>query len=304
MAYITVIGSLNMDLVLHVHELPKEGETVLGAKMLEGAGGKGGSQAAAIGKLEVPVCMIGKLGLDHYGEHLLESLNHAGVSTEHILRSSSRTGVALVTVDKSGKNHIVVMPGANFDLTPDDIAGKKQAIEECEIVVLQLEIPMKTVEYTLSLAKQIGKTTILNPAPAQKMSRDVLQYVDFLILNEHELVDLVGTVFHNEHKIQNISKVFLNQGVQAMIVTLGEQGCCYIDGQTFKRYGAYNVAVKDTTGAGDSFIGGFVASYIKKRDIDLAIEFAQKVAAITVTRFGAQSSFPTLDEVFQLDFSN
>jgi ribokinase len=294
---IVVVGSLNMDLVVQVEELPKEGETLLGIAMSENPGGKGANQAVAIGKLQASVSMIGRVGKDAHAARLLDSLQEAGVDTGYILESAAQTGIALVTVDGHGNNHIIVVPGANFELSVEDMEQQKEAIEQCEIVVLQLEVPMATVTYTLQLAKQLGKITILNPAPAQSLSRELLQYVDLLIPNEHELQSLSGIEVVDEASLKEAAYALLDQGVQALIVTLGGEGCCYVSRERFARFPTVKVQAVDTTAAGDSFIGGFVTGYLKHRDIDAAIAQAQKAASITVTRHGAQVSLPTWEEL-------
>jgi ribokinase len=296
---VVVVGSLNMDLVVQVQELPKEGETLLGIAMSENPGGKGANQAVAIGKLQASVSMIGRIGKDAHGSSLLDSLQKASVDTQYILESAAPTGIALVTVDGHGNNHIIVVPGANYELAAEDIEQQRAAIEQCEIVVLQLEVPMATVAYTLQLAKQLGKTTILNPAPAQPLSQDLLQYVDLLVPNEHELQSLSGIEVVDEASLKEAANALLEQGVQALIVTLGGAGCCYIDRDRFTMYPTVKIQAVDTTAAGDSFIGGFVTGYVQHRDIDAAIAQAQKAAAITVTRHGAQVSLPTWDELQQ-----
>lgn len=296
---IVVVGSLNMDIVINVDHMPKEGQTLIGTGLTEIPGGKGANQAVAIGKLQAPVSMIGKVGADPYGTSLLNSLTASNVNTEHIVTSTEKSGVAVVTVDQSGSNHIIVIPGANFDITEQDIELQRQAIEQCEIVVLQLEVPMEVVKYTLQLAKQLGKTTILNPAPAKPLDDELLSYVDILIPNEHELADICGIELVDDLSLQAATQALLAKGVQSLIVTLGEKGCCYADHQTFKMFPAHKVKALDTTAAGDSFIGGFAASYVSNPNMDEAIRQAQIVAAITVTRAGAQSSLPTLAEVQQ-----
>jgi ribokinase len=296
---VVVVGSLNMDLVVQVQELPKEGETLLGIAMSENPGGKGANQAVAIGKLQASVSMIGRIGKDAHGSSLLDSLREASVDTQYILESAAPTGIALVTVDGHGNNHIIVVPGANYELAAEDIGQQRAAIEQCEIVVLQLEVPMATVAYTLQLAKQLGKTTILNPAPAQPLSQDLLQNVDLLVPNEHELQSLSGIEVVDEASLKEAANALLEQGVQALIVTLGGAGCCYIDRDRFTMYPTVKIQAVDTTAAGDSFIGGFVTGYVQHRDIDAAIAQAQKAAAITVTRHGAQVSLPTWDELQQ-----
>ncbi|TVY07381.1 ribokinase [Paenibacillus cremeus] len=297
---IVVVGSLNLDLVMQVEAFPKEGETLFGSGLSEVAGGKGANQAAAVGKLGTAVSLIGKVGRDASGDKLIHSLQQAGVDTCALLPSDQPTGRALITVNASGHNYIVVIPGANADLTPFDIDEQRQVIEHCEMVVLQLEIPIETVAYTLRLAKRLGKTTILNPAPApaHQLSSELLQLVDFLIPNEHELQSLTGfQAVADPASLEVAAQSLLELGAQAVLVTLGEKGCCYLDRQQVKTYPARKVEAVDTTAAGDSFIAGFAVSYLQQRDLDAAVAYAQQVAAITVTRHGAQSSLPTREEV-------
>lgn len=296
-----VVGSLNMDLVVGVTDLPKEGETLFGHELSEVPGGKGANQAAAIGKLGIPVSMIGKVGQDTNGSCLIKSLRSAGVDTASVMHSLRPTGTALITVDQAGRNHIVVIAGANANLTPDDIERQLNVIELADVVVLQLEVPLETVAHTLELAKSLGKTTILNPAPARKLNAEILRHVDFLIPNEHELQAITGIQQLDETGIREAAKSFAEQGVGNLIVTLGDKGCVHSDGNSVTFYEAYRVKAADTTAAGDSFIGGFVAGY-SEGDVGQAIRFAMKTAAITVTRHGAQSSLPTRDEV--LSFAN
>ncbi|MBD2864752.1 ribokinase [Paenibacillus oceani] len=293
-----VIGSLNMDIAVTVERLPAEGETLQGVGLVEAPGGKGANQAAAIGKLQTPVRMIGKVGADRNGAALLQSLEASGVDTDAVLTSSGQpTGVALVTVDRAGRNHIVVVPGANGELTKDDIDSRADIIEQCDMIVLQLEVPLETVAYALRKAKALGKTTVLNPAPARKLDDELLQFVDFLIPNEHELQTIAELDQIDEQSIERAARLFGEKGVGALIVTMGERGCCYADRSKIKAYPARKVNAVDTTAAGDSFIGGFVAGYLASRDADTAIRQAQIAAAITVTRHGAQSSLPTRQEV-------
>ncbi|MFD0677754.1 MULTISPECIES: ribokinase [unclassified Paenibacillus] len=300
---VVVVGSLNKDLVIHVEQFPREGETLLGTGLLETTGGKGANQAVALGKLRTPVSMIGKVGSDSNASKLIDSLQQAAVDTGNLLLSESSTGMAIVTVNKAGSNHVVVIPGANYELTADDIEKHRKAIEQCEIVVLQLEIPVATVQYTLRLAKELGKITVLNPAPAQMLTDEILRHVDFLIPNEHELFSISGIRVTDKASLQEAAHSILNRGVQALVITLGEKGCCYANRDIVKFYPARTVEAKDTTAAGDSFIAGFVAGYLKHRDVDSAIEYAQIAASITVTRHGAQCSLPTFEEVEQLSCS-
>lgn len=295
---IAVVGSLNMDIVVTVDKLPAEGETLQGNGMAEVPGGKGANQAAAIGKLGTPVCMIGKVGTDGNAPVLLRSLEEAGVDTDAVMKTTEApTGIAVVTVDAAGHNHIIVVPGANGELCKEDIDRQRQSIEQCEIVVLQLEVPLETVGYTLRLAKELGKTTVLNPAPARTLDDEILRHVDFLIPNEHELQMIAHIGPIDEQSFEQAARAFMDKGVQAVIVTLGEKGCYYADGEGVTAYPARKVNAVDTTAAGDSFIGGFVDGYLASRDADAAIRQAQIAAAITVTRHGAQSSLPTKQEI-------
>lgn len=295
---IAVVGSLNMDIVVTVDKLPAEGETLHGRGMSEVPGGKGANQAAAIGKLQTPVRMIGKVGTDGNGTALLRSLEDAGVDTSAIMTTPrTATGTAVVTVDGDGHNHIIVVPGANGELGKEDIDFQRHAIEQCDIVILQLEVPLETVAYTLRLAKELGKTTVLNPAPARKLDEDILRYVDILIPNEHELQVMAKLDRIDKQTLEQAARQLMEQGVGAVIVTLGEEGCFYADRDSMVLYPARKVKATDTTAAGDSFIGGFVAGYLASRDADAAIRQAQIAAAITVTRRGAQSSLPTRQEV-------
>ncbi len=286
-----------MDLVVNVEKLPKEGETLLGSGLSEVPGGKGANQAAAIGKLGIPVSMIGKVGTDASGSVLIEALRSAGVDVSSVMVSQSPTGMALITVDQAASNHIVVIPGANGDLTPSDIERQRAVIEQSDIVVLQLEIPVETVAYTLKMAKSLGKKTVLNPAPARELDSAILSYVDCLIPNEHELRAIAGVGRLDEAAIREAGRLFMDRGVRHLIVTLGDKGCCHTDGDFVRFHEAFRVEAADTTAAGDSFVGGFAAGYSEWRDVDRAIRFAMQTAAIAVTRHGAQSSLPTRDEV-------
>ncbi|MBD2871098.1 ribokinase [Paenibacillus arenilitoris] len=294
---VVVVGSLNMDIVAHVDRLPKEGETIQGFGVYEAPGGKGGNQAAAIGKLEVPVSMIGRIGSDANGDSLLASLRQSGVNTEAVLATESATGLAFIAVDEAGSNQIIVAPGANGELSAADIEGQRQLFEQCSLVVLQLEIPLETALYALRLAKQLGKTTILNPAPARRLDAELLGCVDYLIPNEHELLAMTGKSELDEAGLSSAAAELLEKGAKAIVVTLGDKGCFYTDGAVSEYFGAIRVDALDTTAAGDSFIGGFAAGYAVERDVRKAIRQAIAASSITVTRRGAQSSLPSRDEV-------
>lgn len=295
MKKINVIGSLNMDLVTGVHKTPVVGETVLGNGFVQIPGGKGANQAATIGRLGGHVSMIGKVGRDEFGTQLIESLNKDHVDTEHVLKSeSSPTGTALIMVNDSGDNSIVVIPGANFELSANDISEK---ILEGDYLVAQLEIPLETIEKSFKIARDRGITTVLNPAPAKVLPASILKNVDLLIPNETEFKLLTGCDPKDEEMLDRGVKDLIALGTGKVLITLGEHGSVLCDGNTKRYFKAQKVVPVDTTAAGDSFIGGLLFSLSRGEELDTSIDFASLVAAITVTRRGAQSSLPTWLEV-------
>jgi ribokinase len=298
---VTVIGSLNMDLVTYVTRLPQTGETIIGQDFQQMPGGKGANQANAIAKLGAPVRMLGGVGADAMGEALLAALQQDGVDISQIGRFSDiSTGIATITVDSAGHNWIVVTPGANYRFVAEQLQNRKAALDDSGIIVTQLEIPLETVRYALQAAKGVGKTTILNPAPAVELDDAILAFVDILIPNETELELLSGASLHTETDIIAASRRLINRGVQEVIVTLGEKGCMYVNSERFRSFQAYQVNAVDTTAAGDSFIGGMAVALSEGKTIEEAVSFAMAVAALTVTKKGAQSSLPYRREVEEL----
>lgn len=298
---ILVVGSINMDLVINVDEMPKKGQTILGENFNQIPGGKGANQAVAVARLGGNVAMIGKVGQDNFGNKLIQTMNSDGVDTSFIKSEKDiSTGVALITVDRSGENSIVVAPGANYEIEKKDIDKAKKLIEYSKIVITQLEIPIEIVEHTLNKAKENGKYTILNPAPAQVLDRDIIKNIDLLTPNETELEILSGISIKNEEDIRKAAQKLIDLGIKELIITLGDSGCIYVNKNTFKKYDAYKVVPVDTTGAGDSFNAAIAVGLSHEKDIDEIIDFALKVGALAVTKEGAQSSLPYIDEV--LDF--
>ena len=271
MKNICVIGSLNMDLVVNVDTMPKPGQTLLGGNFKEVPGGKGANQAVAIARLDGRVSMIGKVGNDSFGKTLVKSLNDDNVNTDYIHEADCPTGVAFITVDKNAQNAIVVAPGANFELTKNDIDKNIDCIKNSDIVVIQLETPLETVKYALQVAKNLNKYTILNPAPAVKLDDEIIKNVDLLTPNETEL--------------------------EILSETLGSKGSLYINKEKSFFKSAYKVDAIDTTAAGDSFTGALAVALSNNKSIDEAMDFASKVGALSVMKEGAQSSLPTLKDV-------
>ncbi|MCJ8341475.1 MAG: ribokinase [Cetobacterium sp.] len=297
MKKILVVGSINMDLVTICERSPKGGETLFGKEFLQIPGGKGANQAVTIGKLNGKVFMLGKVGNDSLGETLLESLKNNNVNIKHIEKVEDSSGIAKIIVEENGENRILVVPGANGKVDINFIEKNIEIIETCDYIVAQLEIPVETVEFLFKKAKSLNKTTILNPAPGRILSREIIEYSDFIIPNESELELLTGLKTNNENNIKKAGNILLDMGVKGLLITMGSKGSLYMtkDENTF--YPAYKVKALDTTAAGDSFIGGFVTGLSKGLQIKDAINLGTKVAAISVTRRGAQTSLPTLDEV-------
>jgi len=295
---ITVVGSLNMDLVTYTSRMPVAGETILGRSFRQIPGGKGANQADGIAKLGAKVKMIGCVGCDEMGDILLKSLKNDGVDVEMVKRVEGiSTGIASISVDASGNNSIIVVPGANYKLSIEDILASDDVIQKSDVVVAQLEVPIETVKHAMNTAKQMGKLTILNPAPAVALEDEFLSAVDILVPNNTELELLSGVQINNQDDLECAAQVLLNKGVRELIVTLGSKGCIHINKHGLKAYPAYKVQAVDTTGAGDSFIAAFAVAISEGKNFEDAILFATAVGALTVTKEGAQSSLPRREEV-------
>ena len=294
---ITVLGSINMDLVVRCDEIPKIGETLIGQELLQIPGGKGANQAVSIARLNKEVIFLGKVGRDNFGFELLRSMNRSGVNTLYIERENISSGIAIINVDRKGNNNIIVIPGSNDKIDKQYLNKNIEAIEKSDIILFQLEIPMDTVREGLRTSKILGKTTILNPAPAADLDDEMISNIDILIPNEHELERMSKIKIKDRSSIIKASQYMLDKGIKMIIVTLGSKGVFYMDGNGYQFFEAYKVDVKDTTAAGDSFIGGFVSSYMEDKDIIKSIDMGQRAAAITIQRIGAQSSLPTKEEV-------
>ena len=297
MKNICVIGSLNMDLVVKVDTMPKGGQTLIGSNFKEVPGGKGANQAVAMARLGGNVSMIGKVGNDGFGQTLLNALKTDNVNTDYIGIEEGPTGVALITVDKNAENSIVVAPGANFKVAVEDIDNNIEAINNSDIVVVQLETPLETIKYGLKKAKEAGKYTILNPAPAVVLEDEIIKNVDLLTPNETELEILSGVEINTEDDIKRAAQIMIDKGVKELIVTLGSKGSLYINKERSMFKSAYKVQAVDTTAAGDSYTGALSVAFANNKDVEEAMDFASKVGALSVMKEGAQSSLPTLKDV-------
>lgn len=293
---ILVIGSLNMDLSIDLAKMPVTGETILGRGIAYKAGGKGANQACAAGRLGGRVRMLGCVGQDEFGQKLVKSLSESGVETDYIKESRDLpTGTAVIYVDDNGDNSIVVIPGANMACDIEYLKAQDEQFHWCDYVVLQMEIPYEAVWYSVKRAKELGKTVILNPAPApDKIPEEILSLVDYLTPNETEIIALNGK---SKDDIREGAEKLLSRGVSNVIATLGDRGALLVNqyGETF--YPARKVVSVDTTAAGDCFNGAMVAALAEGQSEAEAILFANIASSIAVTRKGAQESLPIREEV-------
>lgn len=286
--HIVVVGSINMDLVVRAPRHPVPGETILGSEFHTFPGGKGANQAVAAARLGGSVKMIGRVGTDAFGGMMLATLQKDGVDTRYVKQTDSApTGVALITVSDSGQNNIVVVPGANKLLSPDDIRAAEEAFEGAAVAVMQLEIPLETVAEAVRTARKHGAKVILNPAPAQPLPSDLLAQVNYLIPNESELSLLTGM-----DDIPGAAGVLKSAGISCLIVTLGSDGALVKDDQKDIRILPHRVSVVDTTAAGDAFVGGFAVALTQGKDTKEAAAWGNTAGALAVTKAGAQPSLP------------
>lgn len=299
MKKILVIGSLNLDMVVNVDHTPAVGETILSDKMNLIPGGKGANQAYAAGRFGADVTMLGAIGNDTYGDIQIESLQKAGVNVSGLIRrEGENTGIALITVNGDGDNSIVVVSGANATLSCEDIDQNIHLLQETDIILFQLEIPLDTVLYGAKKAKALGKTVILDPAPVPKVFPDELyRYVDILKPNETEL-QMLTKMDNIEARLSEAADLLREKGVKNLLVTLGENGV-YLNAEETGvcKIPALKVDAVDTTAAGDSFTAALAVMLAQGKDLKEAAVFANQVSAIVVTRKGAQSSIPSLEEV-------
>jgi ribokinase len=291
--HILVVGSINMDLVVHTRRHPQPGETVLGGDFLTFPGGKGANQAVSAARAGGKVKMIGRLGTDTFGETLITGLKENGVDTTCVeLTPAAASGVALITLDREGQNTIVVASGANGLLSPQDILDYAPVFEGASVLILQLEIPLATVAKAIALAKLYGVKVILNPAPARELPGSLLGQVDYLIPNEHELALLTGIQI-----ISLAADALHSLGTGAVIVTLGGNGVLVRSGEKTLRLPAHLIPVVDTVAAGDAFVGALAVALSEGKSLADAAAWGNAAGALAVTRAGAQPSLPWRSEI-------
>ena len=299
MKKILVVGSLNMDIVLEVSKMPQEGETISGKSIARIPGGKGANQACAAGKLGADVAMLGAVGNDTYGRTLTNNLSKAGVKTENLITLDGEdTGQAYITVNEKGENSIILIAGANGKFTCEQIRQKLFLLDECDIVILQLEIPLETVLYVKQEAKKRNKMVILDPAPAKNTIPDELwEGISYTKPNETELAVLTQKKPKTMEEMEEAARILIHKGVECVIVSLGSKGALCVTEEESEFFPANKVKAVDTTAAGDCFTAAFAVAISEGKTCGEAIRFGQKASAIAVTRKGAQSSLPTREEV-------
>lgn len=290
MARVVVVGSINMDLVTLAPRFAEPGETILGDRFLTVHGGKGANQAVAAARLGADVALIGALGDDAFGGELHAGLARAGISLEHVARiNDCSSGTASITVAE-GENHIVVVPAANARVTPTQIERAQATLASADAILVQMEIPLESVEATLRLGHKLGKPVILNPAPAQKLPMDWLKLARYLTPNQHELAILLGAAGDEDFR------ALMQRAPAPVVLTRGSDGAWYRDGGGDPQHQAgFKVDVVDTTGAGDTF-NAALAVFLHE-GLPSAVRKACAAAALSVTRLGAQGGMPTRAEL-------
>jgi ribokinase len=298
MSKILVVGSANADLMIAMPKLPNPGETVRGHDFLVAPGGKGANQAIAAARLGGDVGFIGSIGDDDFGRSIRKSLLDSGVDTARLcVRPNSVTGLALIFSEACGENMIVIAAGANDFLLPADIDAAADAIAGASIIVCQFESPVATIERLVNAAKLSGVPVLLNPAPARRMADEMIDGIRFLVPNRQELAHLTGLPTRTLADVEAAAKALLVRGAESVIVTLGREGVLRASVAGARVFPAPIVEAVDTTGAGDTFVGGFAAEWCRTSDVDAAISFAQRAAAYSVTGRGAQASMPWLSDL-------
>lgn len=297
-AEVLVLGSLNMDLVARCPHIPVPGETVLGTEFETHHGGKGANQAVAAARMGAAVAMLGCVGSDAYGEALRTALADDGIAVQGVRVSPALpTGVALIAVSEQGQNSIVVVPGANGEVGPDDWQAAATQWPQARMLVAQLEVPLGVVQQAITQAKARGLVTVLNAAPAQALPAELLAQLSWLVVNESEAQAISKVVVSDVESARHAARTLLAMGPEQVIVTLGAQGLMHGGPLGCAWHPATPVKALDTTGAGDTFVGAFVAGLAQGKPEDEALRWGQAAAAIAVTRAGAQSSMPYLKEV-------
>ncbi len=292
---IAVIGSNMVDLVTYVTRMPRRGETVEAPSFEMGHGGKGANQAVAAAKLGARVMMVTKVGDDMFADNTIRNLAGLGIDTRHVVRvPGMSSGVAPIMVEPSGENSILIVKGANADLSPADVERAADDLKTCDLILLQLEVPVETVYAAVEFGKRHGIRTLLNPAPAvADLEVEKIRHVSFLVPNETELAILSGLPVETETDIEAAAESLIAKGIGTVIVTMGSRGALMVTAAGATRIAPVTVVPVDTTGAGDAFIGSFARYFVEAGDTAGALRQAVRYAADSITRRGTQKAYAT-----------
>lgn len=298
MRKVVVVGSVNVDIFLKVTRMPQVGETILGDKFYWYLGGKGANQAVGIARLGIPVYFVGKVGNDPFKQRIIDELKKERVNTRYVMEDGENpSGMAVIFVDNEGRNCITVIGGANRHLTCADIEKIKKIIEREDMVILQMEIPLETVKFTLEIARASGATTLLNPAPAHNLDGKDFHNIDILVPNEGETEKLSGVKINSLRDAGKAADLLLDKGVKIVVITMGEKGAFLATKKKTSHFPAVAVKPLDTTGAGDSFVAALTVALIQGKGLEEAVRYANYAASLSVTRAGAQPSLPHIKEL-------
>lgn len=298
---IVVMGSANTDMILQMERIPRPGETILGGHFSIAAGGKGANQAVAAARAGGEVTFVARLGNDIFGQQAIEGFAQEGINVNFVLRDEQEpSGVALIFVAEDGENSIGVASGANSRLSLEDIDAARQCIETADVLVMQLETPIETVQHAAEIASAAGVPVILNPAPAQPLSDSLLSQISILTPNESEAELLTGVSVDNPERAREAAQVLHAKGVETVLITLGSQGAVVSSNDFSEHVPAFSVDPIDTTAAGDVYNGALAVALSEGNSLFDAAHFAGAAAALSVTKLGAQPSAPTRTEIEKL----
>lgn len=298
MAKIVVVGSSNTDMVLKTNRFPQPGETIIGREFFMFPGGKGANQAVAAARMGGEVVFICKTGNDIFGEQSVQGFRKDGIITKYVSKDmDSASGIALILVDDNGENEIVVAAGANAILSDEDILAAEEEIQEADVVLIQLEIPIQSVLFATRFSFQKGCKVVLNPAPAVKLPDEIFSYLHLITPNETEAEILTGIHVNDLQSAEKAAEILINKGVKNVIITMGSSGAYFKNDVLSMMIPSPKVNALDTTAAGDIFNGVLAVQIAQNLDWNAAIAIACRAASISVTRMGAQSSAPFLFEI-------
>lgn len=294
---IAVIGSNMVDLITNVERMPERGETLQAPNFAIGCGGKGANQAIAAARLGSPVLMLTRVGDDMFADNTVANFERNGIDTSHVLRSEGPSGVAPIFVEQDGSNRILIIPGANLKLSPQDIEDAAEDLAKASLIVLQLEVPLETVYAAIDFGEKHQIPVLLNPAPASAdLDFEQVARCDYFVPNESELALLTGMPVDSLDEVKQAARTVLAKGARNVVVTLGGRGALWLHGDQEELVEGVSVKAVDTTGAGDAFIGCFSHCLVRGDDLAAALRTANQYAADSVTKAGTQTSYATAAE--------